>query len=102
MNKQALPAYIGSKMNALGFSVDVTSAGIEAWKKPSENGETTISAHDTDDTPLFPDNNLHAAITAKVWTVKHYDAHLTLRDAKENLTLDEALSAAVTFENGPP
>ena len=101
LSKQALPAHIGSMMNALGFSADFTSAGIETWKKQSANGHTTIRAHDTDAKPLFPANNLHAVPDAKVWAVKYYSSDLTLRGAKENLTLDDAIAAAVTFENGP-
>jgi hypothetical protein len=54
MNKQALSAHIGSKMNALGFSADFTGASMEAWKKQSANGYMTISAHDTEAKPLFP------------------------------------------------
>ena len=79
VNKQALPAHIGSKMNALGFSADFTSAGIETWKKQSTNGHTTIGAHDTSARPLFPANNLHAAPDAKVWAVKYYSSDRTLR-----------------------
>jgi hypothetical protein len=101
LNKQALPAHIGSKMNALGFSADFTSAGIETWKKQSANGHTTIGAHDTDAEPLFPDNNLHAALDAKVWTVKYYSSDLTLRGAKKDLTLDEAIARGASYESGP-
>jgi hypothetical protein len=54
MNKQALSAHIGSKMNALGFSADFTGASMEALKKQSANGYVTISAHDTEAKPLFP------------------------------------------------
>jgi DNA-binding response OmpR family regulator len=57
------------RMNALGFSADFTGASMEAWKKQSANGYMTISAHDTEAKPLFPDNTLHAALDAKVWTV---------------------------------
>jgi hypothetical protein len=102
VNKQALPAHIGSKMNALGFSADFTCAGIETWKKQSANGHTTIGAHDTDAKPLFPANNLHAAPDAKVWAVKYYSSDLTLRSAKEDLTLDEAIATGASYESGPP
>jgi hypothetical protein len=52
MNKQALSAHLGSKMNALGFSADFTGASMEAWKKQSANddqrtrygGEAALSA----------------------------------------------------------
>jgi hypothetical protein len=46
MNKQALSAHIGAKMNALGFSTDFTGDGMEAWKKQSADGYMTISAHE--------------------------------------------------------
>jgi hypothetical protein len=102
VNKQALPAYIGSKMNALGFSADFTSAGIETWKKQSANGHITIEAHDTHAKPLFPANNLHAAPDAKVWAVKYYSSDRTLRSAKKDLTLDEAIATGASYERGPP
>jgi hypothetical protein len=102
VNKQALPAHIGSKMNALGFSADFTSAGVETWKKQSANGHTTIGAHDTAAKPLFPANDLHAAPDAKVWAVKYYSSDHTLRSAKKELTLDEAITTGASYERGPP
>jgi hypothetical protein len=99
MNKQALSAHIGSKMNALGFSADFTGAGMEAWKKQSANGYMTISAHDTEANPLFSDNNLHAALDAKVWTVGNYNSELTLRDRKNDLTLNEAIAMSAAYES---
>jgi len=102
VNKQALPAHIGSKMNALGFSADFTSAGIETWKKQSTNGHTTIGAHDMAAKPLFPANNLRAAPDAKVWAVKYYSSDRTLCGAKKDLTLDEAIATGVSYERGPP
>jgi hypothetical protein len=99
MNKQALSAHIGSKMNALGFSADFTGASMEAWKKPSASGYITISAHDIEAKPLFPDNNLHAALDAKVWTVGNYNADLTLRDRKNDLTLDEAIAMGAAYDS---
>jgi hypothetical protein len=69
-------------------------------EKKSANGHTTIGAHDLDAKPLFPDNNLHAALDAKVWTVKYYSSDLTLRDAKKDLTLDEAIATGASYESG--
>jgi hypothetical protein len=57
---------------------------MEAWKKQSANGYMTISAHDTEAKPHFPDNTLRAALDAKVWTVGDYNADLTSRDRKNN------------------
>jgi hypothetical protein len=51
--------------------------------------------------PLFPDNNLHAALDAKVSTVKYYSSDLTLRGAKKDLTLDEAIATGASYESGP-
>jgi hypothetical protein len=99
MNKQALSAQIGAKMNALGFSADFSGAGMEAWRKQSANGYITISAHDNDAKPLFPDNNLHAALEAKVWTVGRYDSDATFHDGTNNLTLEEAIAIGAAFEN---
>jgi hypothetical protein len=89
-------------MNALGFSAGFTSAGIETWKRQSANGHTTIGAYDTAAKPLFPANNLHAAPDAKVWAVKYYSSDRTLRGAKKDLTLDEAVAAGASYERGPP
>jgi hypothetical protein len=86
-------------MNALGFSADFSGARMEAWRKQSANGYITISAHDTDAKPLFPDNNLRAALGAKVWTVGSYDSDLTLRDGENDLTLDEAIATGAAYES---
>jgi len=72
---------------------------MEAWKKQSANGCMTISAHDTEAKPLFPDNTLHATLDAKAWTVGDYNADLTLRDRKNNLTLDEAIAMGAAYES---
>jgi hypothetical protein len=98
MNKQALSAHIGSKMNALGFSADFAGVSMEAWRKQSANGYITISAHDTDAKPPFPDNRLHAALDAKVWMVGNYSSDLTLRDGEKDLTLDEAIATGAAYE----
>jgi hypothetical protein len=99
MTKRDLSAHIGSKMNALGFIADFSGATMETWRKQSASGYITISAHDTDAKPLFPDNNLHAALDAKVWTVGHYDSDGTFRDGTNNLTLEEAIAIGAAFES---
>jgi hypothetical protein len=99
VNKQDISARIGSKMNALGYNAIFTSGGMEVWKKQLADGCTTISAHDTDAQPLFPDNHLHAALDANVWTVDDYDSKFILRDGKKDLTLDEAIAMGAAYES---
>jgi GT2 family glycosyltransferase len=98
MNRQNLPAHICSKMNDLGFAADFMDASGEAWKKQSATGYIVISAHDTSARPLFPNNNLHAALDAKVWAVRDCDADLAFRDEKRGLTLEEAIAMGTVFE----
>src|SRR5258708_3018443 len=99
MTKRELSAHIGSKMNPLGFTPAFIDPSMEAWKEQSANGYMMISAHDTSAKPLFPDNNLHAALDAKVWTVGHYDSDGTFRDGTNNLTLEEAIAIGAAFES---
>src|SRR6266853_3745954 len=74
------------------WSSDVCSSDLskEAWKKQSATGYIMISAHDTGARPLFPNNNLHADVDAKVWAVRDCDADLAFRDKEKGLTLEEA------------
>ena len=99
MNRQNLPAHICSKMNELGFAADFMDASMEAWRKQSATGYIMISAHDTVARPLFPNNNLHAALDAKVWAVRDYDSDLAFRDGKNDLTLEEAIAKGAEFES---
>ena len=98
MNRQNLPAHICSKMNELGFAADFMDASMEAWKKQSATGYIMISAHDTGARPLFPNNNLHADVDAKVWAVRDCDADLAFRDERKGLTLEEAITMGAAFE----
>jgi len=99
MNRQNLPAHIGPKMDALGFTAGFMDASVEAWKKQSATGYIMPSAHDTGARPLFPKTTLPAALDAKVWAVRDYDSDLAFRDGKNDLTLEEAIAKGAEFES---
>ncbi|HET7714848.1 MAG TPA: hypothetical protein VFK86_04410 [Bauldia sp.] len=99
MTTQNLPAEIGSKMNALGYSADFIDATTEAWKKLGKTGYVTISAHDTDPTPLFPNNCLHANTSAKVWSVRCCTPSHALKQERHGLSLNEAVAQGVAYES---
>ena len=99
MNSQNIPAQIGAKMNALGYSADFMDASTEAWKKQNATGYVTISAHDTGVRPLFPDNCLHADTRDKVWSVRYCASSLALRQEQHGLTLDDAIAQGAAYES---
>jgi hypothetical protein len=99
MNRQNLPAQIGSRMNALGYTAEFIDASSQAWKKHGATGYVTISAHDTGATPLFPNNCLHADTSATVWSVRDCDSGHALRQEQHGLTFDEAIAHGAAYES---
>lgn len=99
MNRQNLPAQIGSRMNALGYTAEFIDASSEAWKKQSPSGYVTISAHDTGAAPLFPNNALHADTSAKVWSVRDCNSGHAPGHEQNGLTLDEAIARGAAYES---
>ena len=102
MNRQNLPAQIGSRMNALGYTAEFIDASNEAWKKSSLTGYVTISAHDTGAAPLFPNNSLHADTRAKVWSLRECDLGHAPGHEQHGLTLDEAIARGAAYESVRP
>ena len=98
MDKQNLPGTIGEKMNVLGFTAGFMDARTEAWIRQRVTGYIMISAHDAGENPRFPNNNLHAPLEAKVWSVVDCDSNLAPHRAKSDLTLEEAIAQGAAYE----